>query len=340
MTNMMRAAVAEQFRQPLQLRELPVPEPGPGQVLVRVAASGVCHTDLHAINGDWPVTPRLPIIPGHEAVGHIAAIGEGVTQHKEGDRVGVSWLNGACGVCEYCLTGRETLCLRQQNTGYTLNGTYADYCLVSAGYAVPLPEGDAHGLAPIMCAGVTTYKGLKEIGARAGHSIVVSGVGGIGHLAVQYAKAMGFHVTAIDIDETRLAQAKGLGADITINADARFPVNQVVRQTGGAHGALITAVAPKAYEQGIAMLRRGGTCVFVGIPPGNIGLSIFDVVVKGLTVRGSIVGTRQDLREALQFTRDGKVSSIVETHPLEKVNEVIEAVETRRVKGRAVLHMV
>lgn len=340
MATSMRAAVAEKFGEPLVLRELPVPQPGSSQVLVRIVASGVCHTDIHAINGDWPLKPRLPLIPGHEACGHVAALGSGVSSLKEGDRVGVSWLNAACGVCEYCLTGRETLCLGQQNTGYSLNGTYADYCLVSAAYAVPLPKGEFDRLAPIMCAGVTTYKGLKETGARPGSFVVVSGVGGIGHLAVQYAKALGLHVAAIDIDEERLAQARTLGAEIAINAEREFPVSRIIRLTGGAHGALITAVAPKAFEQGVGMLRRGGTCVFVGIPPGAFPLSIFDMVVKGLTIRGSIIGTRQDLREALQFVSEGNVSAAVEIQPLERVNDAIAAIQKRQVKGRVVLRMV
>jgi propanol-preferring alcohol dehydrogenase len=308
-------------------------------VLVRIAASGVCHTDIHAIDGDWPIKPQFPIIPGHEAVGYAAALGKGVDMHKEGDRVGISWLNSACGVCEYCLTGREVLCLQQKNTGYTLNGTYADYCLVSAGYAIPLPEGDDKLLAPIMCAGVTTYKGLKEIGVRAGNWVAISGVGGIGHLAVQYAKAIGFRVVAIDVDDERLELARTLGADMIFNAEREFPVGEVIRRLGGVHGALITAVAPKAFEQGLRMLRRGGTCVFVGIPPGDLRLSIFDMVVKGLTARGSIIGTRQDLREALQFSSEGVVSTVIESHPLEAVNNVIEAVRNRQIRGRAVLTM-
>lgn len=339
MARTMRAAVAENFGQPLELREIAVPEPEAGQILVRIAASGVCHTDIHTINGDWPVKPRLPIIPGHEAVGHVAALGPGVNTHKEGDRVGISWLNAACGLCEYCLTGREAFCLRQQNTGYTINGTYADYCLVSSAYAISIPNGDAQRLAPIMCAGVTTYRGLKEIGARAGNWVAISGVGGIGHIAVQYAKVMGLRVVAVDIDDDRLAQASELGAEVTINADRGVPIGQVVRKTGGVHGALITAVAPKAFEQGLAMLRRGGTCVFVGIPQGDIRVSIFDMVVKGLTARGSLIGTRQDLREALQFASDGKISAIVESYRLEAINSAIDAVRKRRVKGRVVLDM-
>jgi|SRR5579872_1096970 len=339
MAAMMRAAIAEKFGDPLVLREIPIPTPAAGQVLVRVTATGVCHTDIHAMNGDWPVKPRLPLIPGHEAVGLIAAAGPGVTPLKEGDAVGISWLNGACGLCEYCLTGRETLCPRQQNTGYSLSGTYADYCLVSAGFAIPLPPGDPLHFVPILCAGVTTYKGLKEIGAKAGNSVVISGVGGIGHLALQYARAMGLKTVAIDIDDKKLALARELGAELVINAEKEFPVNRVIRATGGAHGVLVTAVAPKAYEQGVAMLRRGGACVFVGIPPGAVPISIFDVVVKGLTVKGSIIGTRQDLREALQFASEGKVSAITEHHPFDRVNAVIQSLKDHSARGRMILCM-
>lgn len=339
MTRMMRAAVAEKVGEPLVIREIAAPEPGAGQILVRIVATGVCHTDIHAVNGDWPLKPRFPIIPGHEACGYVAAIGAGVKTLKEGDRVGISWLNGTCGECEYCLTARENLCLSQQNSGYSVNGTFADYAVVSAAYAIPLPPGDFASFAPILCAGVTTYRGLKETGAKPGETVVISGVGGIGHLAVQYAKAMGLHVVAIDIDDEKLAQSRALGADLAINAEKEFPVNRVKRAVGGVHGALITAVAVDAFRQGIAMLRRGGTCVLVGIPPGTFPLSIFDTVIKGLTIRGSIVGTRQDVREALQFVSDGKVSAIIERRPLEQVNEVIAAIQTGQIKARAVLCM-
>jgi propanol-preferring alcohol dehydrogenase len=339
MAKMMRAAVAEKIGEPLVLRELPVPEPGAGEILVRIVTSGVCHTDIHVIDGDWPMKMRFPMIPGHEGCGYVAALGSGVTSVREGDRVGVFWLNSACGSCEYCVTGRETLCMRQQNTGYSSNGTYADYCVLSAPYAVPLPEGDFAKLTPIMCAGVTTYKALKEIGAKPGNWIVISGLGGTGHLAVQYAKAMGLHVAGIDIDDDKLEQARNLGADITINADREFPVNRINKLTGGAHGALITAAVPKAFEQGVRMLRRGGTCILIGVPPGAFPLSIFDTVVKGLTVRGSITGTRQDLREALQLAGEGKVSAVVESEPLTEVNSAIEAIRKGRVKGRIVLRM-
>ncbi|HLM54573.1 MAG TPA: alcohol dehydrogenase AdhP [Pyrinomonadaceae bacterium] len=337
---MMRAAVAHKFGAPLTVKEVPVPEPGPGQVLVRVVASGVCHTDLHAADGDWPVKPKLPFIPGHEGVGYVAALGAGVTSLREGDAVGVPWLHSACGECEYCLTGWETLCPRQQNTGYSVDGGFAEYLLAPAAYVGRLPDKvDFIQAAPVLCAGVTTYKGLKETDTKPGDWVVISGVGGLGHLAVQYAKAMGLHVAAVDVADEKLELARELGAELTVNCASEDPAEKIQEATGGAHGVLITAVSPPAFRQGLGMLRRGGTCVLVGLPPGDFPAPIFDVVLKRLTVRGSIVGTRKDLQEALQFAAEGKVRSTVEAQPLEAVNEVFDRLRRGEVRGRVVLQL-
>lgn len=337
---MMRAAVAHKFGAPLTVKEVPVPEPGPGQVLVRVVASGVCHTDLHAADGDWPVKPKLPFIPGHEGVGYVAALGAGVASLREGDAVGVPWLHSACGECEYCLTGWETLCPRQQNTGYSVDGGFAEYLLAPAAYVGRLPDSvDFLQAAPVLCAGVTTYKGLKETDTKPGDWVVISGVGGLGHLAVQYARAMGLHVAAVDVAEEKLELARELGAELTVNCASEDPAEKIQEATGGAHGVLITAVSPPAFRQGLGMLRRGGTCVLVGLPPGDFPAPIFDVVLKRLTVRGSIVGTRKDLQEALQFAAEGKVRSAVEAQPLEAVNEVFDRLRRGEVRGRVVLQL-
>ena len=340
MSRKMRAAVVHKFRGPLTIEEVPVPEPGPGQVLVRVVASGVCHTDLHAADGDWPVKPKLPFIPGHEGVGYVAALGAGVTSLREGDAVGVPWLHSACGECEYCLTGWETLCPNQQNTGYSVDGGFAEYVLAPAAYVGRLPDGiDFVQAAPILCAGLTTYKGLKETDAKPGDWVVVSGVGGLGHLAVQYARAMGLHVAAVDVSEEKLALARELGAELTVNAEVEDPAARIQEEIGGSHGVLITAVSPPAFRQGIGMLRRGGTCVLVGLPPADFPAPIFDVVLKRLTIRGSIVGTRKDLQEALQFAAEGKVKSSVEAQPLEAVNTVFARLRRGDVRGRVVLQL-
>ncbi|MEW6441177.1 MAG: alcohol dehydrogenase AdhP [bacterium] len=340
MAEMMKAAVVRKFKAPLKIEEVRRPDPGPGEVLIRVAACGVCHTDLHAAEGDWPVKPSLPFIPGHEAAGHVAAVGKGVSGWKEGDRAGVPWLYRACGVCDYCISGWETLCPDQKNTGYSVNGGFAQYVLAPAAFAAPLP--DSLGFvqaAPILCAGVTTYKGLKESEVRPGQWVVISGIGGLGHVAVQYAKAMGLRVVAVDIGAAQLKLASDLGAELVVNPATTDPVAEVQRQIGGAHGALITAVSPKAFSQGINMLRSGGTCSLVGLPPGEFSMPIVEVVLKRLTVRGSIVGTRKDLREALQFAAEGKVVASIEVAPFAQVNSVFERLRAGKVSGRVVLSM-
>ena len=335
----MRAAIVHTFGQPLVIEDIPTPTPGPGEVLVKVEATGVCHTDLHAARGDWPVKPRLPFSPGHEGTGFVAAVGAGVTEVREGDAVGVPWLHSACGRCSYCITGWETLCESQRNTGYSVNGTFAEYVVAKADFVGRLPaDADFDALAPILCAGVTTYKGLKETEARPGDWVVISGVGGLGHVAVQYAKAMGLHVVAVDVDEAKLLLARRLGADVVIDGRNLDAVDAVVRETGGgAHGILVTAVSNPAFAQAINMVRRHGTVALVGLPPGDFPLPIFPVVLKRITVRGSIVGTRQDLAEAIAFAVEGKVRANITVEPLSAVNDVFERMAAGRIEGRVVL---
>src|SRR5450631_3488596 len=251
----MNAAVVEQFGKPLELREWDVPSPRVGQILVKTEACGVCHTDLHAAHGDWPVKPTLPFIPGHEAIGLVAAVGAGVKIVKEGDRVGVPWLYSACGHCEHCLSAWETVCADAEFGGYTRNGGFADYLIADPNYVAHIPDGlDPKLAAPLICAGITTYKGIKETETRAGEWIVISGAGGLGHLAIQYAKIMGLQVCAVDIDDGKLALARKLGADLVINARDRN-ANEAVNQgtSGGGHGVLITAPSLGAFKQGVGM---------------------------------------------------------------------------------------
>jgi propanol-preferring alcohol dehydrogenase len=341
MAKTMKAAVVRAFGKPLTLEEVPIPTPGSGEVLIRVVASGVCHTDLHAANGDWPVKPTVPFIPGHEGAGIVAAVGSGVTRVKEGDPVGIAWLHDACGTCEYCITGWETLCEAQHDTGYSVDGAFAEYVIGSAAYVGRLPDRtDFVAMAPILCAGVTTYKGIKETEAKPGQWLAVSGLGGLGHLAVQYAKAMGLHVAALDVAAEKLALARSLGADVTVDATAPDAVQQVVTQTGGgAHGVLVTAVSPAAFAQALRMARRKGTVSLVGLPPGDFPTPIFDVVLKRITVRGSIVGTRADLAEALAFAAEGKVRAHVHTARLDEVNRVFSDLQAGTVEGRIVLEL-
>jgi propanol-preferring alcohol dehydrogenase len=334
----MEAAVVEQFGQPLQLREVSVPQPGPGQALVEIVASGVCHTDLHAAEGDWPVKPTLPFIPGHEGAGIVVALGSSVTHLKEGDRVGIAWLHSACGHCTFCLSGWETLCLEQKNSGYSVNGSFAQYALAQADYLGRIPGSLSFiDAAPILCAGVTTYKGLKETQTRPGEWVAISGVGGLGHVAIQYAKAMGLHVAAVDLGPEKMALAIKLGAEIAIDAKTQDPATEIQQQISGVHGVLVTAVSPIAFKQAVGMLRRAGTCVLNGLPPGEFPVSIFDVVLNRYTIRGSIVGTRIDLEEALAFAAEGKVKATIEAQPLSAINDVFARLKTGKVNGRVVL---
>ncbi len=339
MGHQMHAAMVEQFGKPLLLKELDIPSVGPGQILIKTEACGVCHTDLHAAHGDWPVKPTLPFIPGHEGIGIVIAVSSGVKAVKEGDRVGVPWLYSACGHCEYCLSAWETVCPDAQFGGYTKNGGFAEYILADPNYVAHIPAGlAASEAAPIICAGITTYKGIKETGAKPGEWIAISGAGGLGHLAIQYAKVMGLHVCAIDISDGKLAHAKRLGADFTFNAKTGDPAAAVKKMTGGgAHGVLITAPSLSAFKQGVGMTRKRGTCVLVGLPPGEFPVPLFDVVANCITIRGSFVGTRKDMAEALAFAAEGKVKADIELQPLSAINNIFERLEKGDVPSRVVI---
>ena len=334
----MQAAVVNQLGEGLSVEDVAVLEPGPGQALVKLVATGVCHTDLHAADGDWPVKPTPPFIPGHEGVGEVVKVGEGVTDLSPGDMVGNAWLASACGVCEYCRTGWETLCENQTNSGYSVDGSFGQYMLVDARFAARIPEGaDPQEIAPVLCAGVTVYKGLKVSEARPGQWVVISGIGGLGHVAVQYAKAMGLRVAAVDISDEKLELAKKYGAEVVVNAQKEDPAAAIQEKVGGAHAVLVTAVHPAAFGQAIGMARRGGTIVFVGLPPGDFPAPIFDIVLKGLTIRGSIVGTRQDLAEAIDFYDRGLIHPNISVRSLDEINAVMDELRQGRVDGRVVV---
>ena len=334
----MRAAVVPGFGQPLVIEDRAVPEPGPGQVVVRMEASGLCHTDIHAANGDWPVTPTVPFIPGHEGVGIVTGVGEGVTSPQVGQRVAVPWLGYACGTCKYCLTGWETLCLAQQNTGYSVDGCYAEYFLAEAAFATPVPAGiDPREAAPLTCAGVTTYKAVKVGNVRPGDLVVVSGVGGLGHMAVQYARIFGGTVAAVDITDEKLKLAAELGADIVIDARAEDPA-EVLQRHGGADVAIGLAVDDRSFATAYAGLRRGGRLVLVALPAsGALSIPVFDTVLNGTSVIGSIVGTRADLTEVFGLHAAGRTQVIYETRPLADVNDAIGEVLHGKAKARLVL---
>lgn len=334
----MKAAVVTNFKEKLEIKEIERPTPGFGEVLIKMEACGVCHTDLHAAHGDWPVKPKLPVIPGHEGVGVVEEVGDGVTSLEIGDRVGIPWLFKACGECEYCLSGQETLCLDQLNGGYSADGAYAEYCVAPADYVARIPDGvDPIEIAPILCAGVTTYKALKVSGAKPGDWVAIYGIGGLGHIALQYAKAMGFKVVAVDIQDEKLELASELNADMTINNKKVDPVETIKERIGGVQAAISVAVNKVAFEQAYHSVKRGGSVVLVGLPNADIPVPIFDTVLNGVSVKGSIVGTRKDMQEALQFAADGKVKAIISTAKLDEINEIFDRMEKGQINGRVVL---
>jgi propanol-preferring alcohol dehydrogenase len=341
MPKTMQAAVLRTLRQPLKIEKLPVPEPGHGEILIKVIACGVCHSDLHAVDGDWDPPPNLPLIPGHEVVGTVAALGVGVSDLRKGDMVGVPWMYSACGRCEYCTGGMETICPKAESAGYSKPGGYAEYMIAPAAYCGRLAKDtDPFSMAPILCAGVTTYRGLKRTRARPGQWVTVIGIGGLGHLAVQYARVMGMRVVAVDVDAAKLKLAKKLGAEHLIDAREEDPVKAVRKLVGGSHGALVTAVAPKAFEQALGVCRPAGTVVYIGLPGGEqdtIRAAISGIVNGEMTLTGSNVGTRQDLEEAIAFAAAGQVKAQIAREPLANVNDIFDRMRKGRITGRIVL---
>jgi alcohol dehydrogenase, propanol-preferring len=336
----MRAAVVHHLGGPLAIEDLPIPAPGPGEVVVRIEASGLCHTDIHAAHGDWPVKPTPPFVPGHEGVGLIDTVGDGVDSSHIGQRVAIPWLHVACGMCEFCVSGWETLCLSQQNTGYSVDGCYAEYVKARAGYVVAVPDGiDPLDAAPLTCAGVTTYKAVKVSGARSSELVAVFGVGGLGHLAVQYARITGATVVAVDVTEDKLALAKQLGANYTVNAATGSAADEI-RGLGGADVAIVTAADARPFRDAFDSLRRHGRLVLVGLPSQNeLSLPIFQTVLNGITVIGSIVGTRLDLAEVFELHASGRTRVIRDTCKLNDVNDAFAAVLSSQVPARLVFDL-
>ena len=337
----MKAAVVTTFHAPLEIQDLPVPEPGPGEVLVRIEFSGLCGTDIHAARGDWPVQPTLPFIPGHEGIGHVEKLGVGVTDRAVGDRVAIAWLGSACGACRYCLDGRETLCEKQQNSGYSVNGTLADYALVPSAFATLVPEGvSSRDAAPLTCAGVTTFKAVKVAGVTPGESVAIFGIGGLGHLALQYARIAGGFVTCVDIEDSKLDLATELGADYVINALTTDPV-AAIQARGGVDVAIALASSAASFDQAFRSLRRGGRLVCVAMPADNgvLTLPIFDAVIGGKSVIGSIVGTRNDLADVFALHAAGRTTVIIEERKLEEINASINDVSSGAVAARVVFQL-
>lgn len=333
----MKAAVVTEFVAPLEVRDVPVPEPGPGQVRVRMEASGLCHTDIHAAHGDWPVKPTPPFVPGHEGIGLVEKLGPGVTDRDLGERVAIAWLGSACGECRYCIGGWETLCENQRNSGYSVDGAFAEYAVVDAAFATPVPDGvSPFEAAPLTCAGVTTYKAIKVARVAPAETVAIFGIGGLGHLALQYARIAGGFVVAVDVVDHKLDLATRLGADHVVNAARENPV-EAIRSLGGADVAVVLAASPPVFHQAFHALRPGGRLVCVALPAdGTLELPIFETVLQGITVIGSIVGTRNDLADVFALHAAGRTEVVAVERKLDEVNESFTDVLAGQVPARIV----
>jgi propanol-preferring alcohol dehydrogenase len=335
----MRAAVVPALGARLELRELPVPEPGPGQVLVRIEASGLCHTDIHAARGDWPVKPKIPLVPGHEGVGTVVAVGDDSSSTHVGDRVALPWLGRACGHCRYCVAGWETYCTDPKYMGYTIDGGYAEYALGYSSHVVPVPDAvTSFDAAPLTCAGVTTYKALKVAHPQPNETAMVVGIGGLGHLGLQYAKVFGTTTVAVDVEDEKLQLAKELGADHVL--DARSGYGEPLAALGGVDIALVTVPSPAAMRAAHAALNPNGRLVLVGLPADNrLELPVFETVLKGISVIGSLVGTRNDLADCFALHAAGRTRVVAEPRRLDDVNDCFDEVLAGRVPARLVFDL-
>jgi alcohol dehydrogenase, propanol-preferring len=334
----MRAAIVREFKKPLSLEDAPVPSPDADEVLVRVEACGVCHSDLHLAEGDWSQLKRLvkqPLIPGHEVVGRVVEKGSAVTHLNVGDRVGVAWVHWTCGDCEFCREGNENLCLSQTITGASVDGGYAEFLKAKASHALKVPESlSSQEAAPLFCAGITVYRAIKKARLQPGERAAVFGIGGLGHLAVQVAKTFGAHVTAVDVSEEKLELARSLGVDETLNA-LTDDVSKHFRKRGGVHAAVVTSAAKAAYDQAFYSIRSGGALVVVGMPSED--LSFPAIMMREIRIMSSATGTRQDMQEVLELAQAGKIRCRVETRSLEEINDIFDEMRQGRITGRAVL---
>lgn len=332
----MKAIVATKDKK-ATIIEKEIRELKPNEALLDMECCGVCHTDLHVKNADFGDVSGITL--GHEGIGIVTKVGADVTSLKVGDRASVAWFFEGCGHCEYCVTGRETLCRSVKNAGYTADGGMAEKCIVTADYAVKVPDGLSSAEASsITCAGVTTYKAIKVSNVAAGQWIVIYGLGGLGNLALQYAKNVyNAKVIAVDINDAQLNFAQQIGADMTLNP-LKDDVAQIIQdKIDGAHAAVVTAVGKSAFNSAVDAVRAGGRVVAVGLPVESMDLNIPRLVLDGIEVIGSLVGTREDLKEAFQFGAEGKVVPKVEMRKPEEINDIFKEMEEGKIQGRMVI---
>jgi alcohol dehydrogenase, propanol-preferring len=338
----MKAAVLRDCKTPLTVHDVALPKLAAGEVLIKVEVCGVCHSDLHVADGDWSQLAKIvkkPLILGHEVVGTIVEMGSMAQGVNVGDRVGVPWIHWTCGECEFCCEGNENLCIKQQITGVTVDGGYAEFVKAPATHVARIPENLAsEQAAPLLCAGVTVHRALKQARVIAGQRLAVFGVGGLGHVAVQIGRELGADVTAIDISEEKLGLAKSLGASRVLNA-ASDNVTKQLRSLGGVQVALVTSAAKAAYDMAFYCVRPTGILLAVGLPAQDISFPPILMAAREIRIQASTVGTRQDLQEILALGATGKVHCEVTTQPLSEANEVLEQLRQGQISGRVLLRV-
>lgn len=338
------AQVIEKTGGPVEYKKIPVAKPGPDEVLVNIKFSGVCHTDLHALNGDWPLPTKLPLVGGHEGAGVVVAVGDLVTDVKIGDHAGVKWLNGSCLACDFCQTADEPLCPKPQLSGYTVDGTFQQYCIAKAAHVARIPkECDLAAVAPILCAGITVYKGLKESGVKPGQwAAIVGAGGGLGSLALQYAKAMGVRTIAIDAGDEKKKMCKELGAeafvDFSTSKNLVADVQKITPDGLGPHVVILVAVNEKPFQQAAEYIRPRGTVICIGLPAGAyLKAPVFESVIKMIRIQGSYVGNRKDSSEAIDFFARGLIKAPFKVVGLSELQMVYDKMQKGAIAGRYVL---
>ncbi len=333
-----QAAVLSAPRSEVAIAPVSIPDPQPGEALIKLEACGICHSDLFVAGLEK--LPLLPLILGHEGIGRIEALGEREgqdgTPFHAGDRVGITFLASACGSCDWCVSGRERFCPKQLNSGYTRHGALSGYAVADVRQLARIPDGlAAEQAAPLCCAGWTAYAAVREAGVASGGTLAIFGMGGLGHLALQYAKRGGARIAAVDVSEEKLEMARSLGAEITVLAENAG--RTLTKEHGGVDAAVVLTASPAAIQQAFRALKRNGTLILVGLSTNTYELPIVDTVLKGITIRGSFLGTKRDLEEALQLGAQGAVTAHVETHALSETPALLERLRHGRVPGRAVI---
>src|SRR5436309_6405444 len=323
---------------PFEIAEREIPEPGAGQVRVKVEACGICHSDMFVKEGLWPGL-QYPRVPGHEVAGRVDALGGNVTEWKKGQRVGVGWHGGHCFVCEHCRRGDFAMCVNRKVTGFDFDGGYAEYLIAPAAALAAIPdELLAEEAGPFMCAGVTVFNALRHSGARAGDVVAVQGIGGLGHLGVQYARQMGFETVALGRGKDKEPLAKKLGAHHYIDSSAVDTVSEL-QILGGARVILATAPSAKAISSVVEGLGVNGNLLVPAAPNDPLTISVMPLIMGRRAVSGWYSGTARDSQDTLEFSALSGVHPMIEKYPLSRVAEAYEQMHSGKVRFRVVLTM-